>query len=81
MIAIKEDKVANFVPVVHTGSGDIYRLHQDDLSKIGTNTKVAVYESQSAGYQAPCTEYPKGKYTARVRYFVAAYLTQPQLNP
>lgn len=81
MIAIREDKISHFVQVTHTGSGDLYRLHQDDLPKVGTNTKVAVYEQQSADFLPPSAQFPKGRYRARVKYFVAAYLEVCQTSP
>jgi len=75
MIPIREDKLCNFVTVVHTGSGDLYRIHSDDVAKVGTENKVAVYEKRPIDYIPPNTQFPKGKYRARVKYFVSTYLS------
>lgn len=74
MIAIKEDIIRNFVDVVHTSSNDKFRLHKDDLSKIGTTEKVAVFEKKNLSYLSPSKSHPKGKFRARVKFFVASYL-------
>lgn len=81
MIAIKEDVLANFIQVTHTGSGDLFKIHKDDISKLGTPAKVAVYENQPVDFIPPNTQYPKGKYRSKVKYFVAQYLQVPQINP
>lgn len=81
MIPIKEDILANFVQVMHMASGDLFKIHKDDLVKLGTGAKVAVYEDQSVDYIPPNTQYPKGKYRAKVKYFVAAGLCQPPVDP
>lgn len=79
MIDVKEDRIGNFVEVVHTGSGDLFRLHQDDVLKVGTQTKVAVYEKKPIDFMPPSAKCPKGMYRARVKYFVATYLQLPQV--
>lgn len=77
-IYIKEDRIGNFVTVTHTPSGDKFRLHQDDVPKLGTPTKVAAYAQPLLDYVPPCQEYPKGLYRAKVRYFIGTGLTVNQ---
>lgn len=81
MIAIKTDLLANFIQVTHIGSGDLFKLHKDDLPKLGTPAKVAVYENQPVDFLPPSTQHPKGHYRSKVKYFVAQYLTAQQVIP
>lgn len=76
MISAREDRIGNFVEVSHIGSGTKYRLHQDDVPKLGTPAKVAVYEYDFASYLPPTTQLPSGTYRSRVKFFVAQYLKQ-----
>jgi len=77
MITVHEDKQQKFVTVRHTGSGDSFRLHEDDLPKIGTEQKVSVYELNNLSWTPPNSNYPKGRFGAKVKYFVASYLIVP----
>jgi hypothetical protein len=74
MIAAREDKMKKFVKVVHKATGKEYRLHEEDLPKLQTEQKVAVYDFDGVAYQAPDGDNPQGKYLANVKYFVGSYL-------
>lgn len=80
MIKVREDRIGNFIDVVHTSSGDMFRLHQDDREKVGTDAKVQVYEKQPLDFLPPSGRHPKGMYRSRVKFFVASYLQFPPLE-
>lgn len=73
--APKTDKVSNFVQVHHEGLNTNYRLHKDDLTKLGTPQKVCVFASDNKAYFAPDDVYPHGRYQAQVKTFVGSFLT------
>lgn len=74
MLTAKSDKLSQFVIVHHEGTNTDFRMHQDDMAKLGTPQKVCVYDVQFKRYYEPDAKYPAGRYTAGVHVFVASYL-------
>lgn len=77
MIQVREDRIGNFVEVLHKYSGEKYRVHVDDVPKLGTKEKLAAYAVDGTLYFAPNKEFPHGRYRSKVRFFIGEYLLVP----
>lgn len=77
MIQEHEDTLSNFREVIHVCSGDKYRIHVSDSDKVGTDSKVSVYEKDPVDFVKPNSTYPNGLYRSRLKFFVASFLAWP----